>query len=202
MLNPVSTHPARLADDERAALLRGLTRASARMGLALEQLFAPSVVEVGAVQPMDAASGLPGGLVPHDLLCIAFDMRGPLHGRMLLLANAAAGVRTAAAMLGTSHSGVDDDVLAALMELGNIAASHFLNGLAAVSGMTLLPTVPMVTTDPADEVRRCLELGGGLAFAAPCGLDLPNGSARAVFVVAPAVSSLSVLTIALRARAR
>lgn len=191
-----------LADDEREALVRAMARAGDTMTLALSQLFADGGVRLGAVEPVESADWFAARLGPADLQGVTFDMRGPLHGRMLLAATSSGGPGAARRMGGRPLGPGPRAVETSLMELGNIAASHFLNGLARITGMTLLPSVPRWSAEPREELQHAYALSGGLSFASELRVPDEGDGARLAFVVAPASTSHSVITVALRARSR
>lgn len=88
-----------------------------------------------------------GAASAAQLVVIAFDASGGVKGTFALVVNDDVAAWLASRLTGaaTLDGAVGKGALAALAELGNIAASAFLNGAARVVGRTCLPSVPRVT---------------------------------------------------------
>ena len=99
---------------------------------------------------------------------VAFTVSGGVHGRFALAVGERGAGSLAAAMTGNSGAGSAADrlgkrALAALTELGNIAASAFMNGAAELLHESCVPSVPSVTVgDPVELLPAAL---GGAAAA-------------------------------------
>lgn len=98
---------------------------------------------------------------------VGFTVSGGVDGRFALLLTDAAARVVAHAMVGGRHTQAPSDKLgkrmtAALTELGNIAASAFMNGVAEEVHRSCVPSVPeFASGDPAVVVPAAL--GGGSA---------------------------------------
>ena len=86
------------------------------------------------------------------VVAIVFDASGGINGTLAVVVDEPVAAWLAGRLTGAVLDGVvGKGALAALAELGNIAASAFLNGAAAVAGRTCLPSVPRVLHAPTGE---------------------------------------------------
>jgi chemotaxis protein CheY-P-specific phosphatase CheC len=87
----------------------------------------------------------------RSVVLLAFETSGGLTGQLVFVLDEDAAAQVAAALVGGSADGLTRTAMAALAEVGNIAASAFLNGAARVVGATCLPSTPRVSHAPAEQ---------------------------------------------------
>lgn len=109
---------------------------------------------------------------------LAFETSGGLPGHLAFVLDEAVAVRLVAGLTGAVDAELGTTALMALAEVGNIAASAFLNGAAAVVGCTCLPSVPRVSHAPIEQGVRA---------------SLPPGS---VHVASLSIDGADVITVA------
>lgn len=87
------------------------------------------------------------------VVVVALEASGGVNGSFALVINDDVAASLAGRLTGAStlEGAVGKGALAALAELGNIAASAFLNGAARVVGRTCVPSVPRVVHAPASD---------------------------------------------------
>jgi chemotaxis protein CheY-P-specific phosphatase CheC len=105
-----------------------------------------------------------GGTASHAV-GIWFTVTGTSVTRFALLMRESDALALAGRLLRADVSSLDGRAQAALSELGNIAASAFLNGVAAAAPQTarssVLPSVPKLEHGSAcDVMARCMEQRG------------------------------------------
>lgn len=89
----------------------------------------------------------------HDkvVVVLAFETTGGAPGQLVFVLDEAVAAAVVASLTGASSTELSKAALSALAEVGNIAASAFLNGAARVVGATCLPSVPRVSHAPAEQ---------------------------------------------------
>ncbi len=101
-------------------------------------------VSVGSV----AVTDLSAVAAAHDvaIVAIAFDTTGALPGRLAIVVDDEVALLLIRRLTGGSASdgGIDAAATAVLAEVGNIAASAFLNGVARFVRQSCLPSIPRV----------------------------------------------------------
>lgn len=91
---------------------------------------------------------------------LAFETTGGAPGHLAFVLDEAVAARLVASLTGAHEAELGTAALMALAEVGNIAASAFLNGAATVVGCTCLPSVPRVSHAPVEQsVRAALPPG-------------------------------------------
>jgi hypothetical protein len=144
-----------------AALLRMLAPAGGRPGYAAEEALADAMAMEPAILAAFEVPNRPGlriGLVGRTSVC----------------------ARVATILAGPEVSCREGGVRDVWMELGNVLASAFLNGLAAATVRPLLPTVPM----PQNGIARPLVEGwAGRDARMSMGFDLPEEPGAGLLVV-------------------
>ena len=87
------------------------------------------------------------------VVVVALEASGGVNGSFALVINDDVAASLAGRLTGAStlDGPVGKGALAALAELGNIAASAFLNGAARVVGRTCVPSVPRIVHAPAGD---------------------------------------------------
>jgi chemotaxis protein CheY-P-specific phosphatase CheC len=85
---------------------------------------------------------------------MAFETSGGVPGHLAFIADEGSAARLVASLTGAKDADLNAPALMALAEVGNIAASAFLNGAARVVGKTCLPSVPRVSHAPIDQAVR------------------------------------------------
>lgn len=103
-------------------------------------------------------------------MTLAFETSGGAPGHLAFVLDEAVAVRLVAGLTGATDAELGTAALMALAEVGNIAASAFLNGAAAVVGRTCLPSVPRVSHAPVEQSVRAA-LPPGPVHVAVLGID-------------------------------
>ena len=85
---------------------------------------------------------------------LAFETSGGVPGHLAFVLDETVAASLVASLTGAEASDLNTVALMALAEIGNIAASAFLNGVARVVGRTCLPSVPRVTHSPTEQALR------------------------------------------------
>jgi len=133
-----------------------LTHGAREAAQALVRLLRLPVVVGDVVAQAPAALAAQCG--PGAVVAITFDTSGGVVGTLALVIDDGIAARLAARLMGQdAHGGaLGPTQLAALAELGNIAASAFLNGAARVVRRACLPSVPRVGHAPAATLLAAL----------------------------------------------
>lgn len=145
-----------LRDAERDLLEAG-ARDAAEAILRLAQRESARILSVD-VEPLSA---LVARLAPRAVV-VGFVVSGGVQGRFALVLTEPAARVIAQAMVGGRHTQVPSEKLGkrltgALTELGNIAASAFMNGAAELLHQSCLPSVPSLAVgDPAELLPKAL----------------------------------------------
>ncbi len=154
---------------------------------ALERLFAPATV--GPSEQSFESEEAPA-------LAAAFELEGAPEVKVAFVSPVESARALCETLLKRPAADFDPRAREAFTELGNIVASAFLNGIAAVSGSRLVPTVPA-----AQElsVAALLESFGteGERSVSPFEVRLEAGPARGLLVAALAPRSIDRLLEAL-----
>lgn len=108
------------------------------------------VVQLGAVGRADIV--LTGRRHQRQVIALGFETSGALVGQLVFVLDQAVGAEIAQALIGRAGETVGKAALQALAEVGNIAASAFLNGVARQTATTCLPSVPRTSHGPAEQV--------------------------------------------------
>ncbi len=89
----------------------------------------------------------------HDkiVVVLAFEATGGAPGQLVFVLDESVAASVVASLTGAVSAELSKAALSALAEVGNIAASAFLNGAARVVGATCLPSVPRVSQAPAEQ---------------------------------------------------
>ncbi len=141
------------------------------MSLALAEDHLAQVVQHGAQESASALSRLlrrPVGVegfavaevaaVARDhsrvAVVLAFETSGGVPGHLAFVIDEAIAASLVASLTGADAGELNKSALMVLAEIGNIAASAFLNGVARVVGRTCLPSVPRVTHSPTEQALR------------------------------------------------
>ncbi len=90
----------------------------------------------------------------HDrfVVVLAFETTGGAPGQLVFVLDETVAASVVAALTGATSTELSKAALSALAEVGNIAASAFLNGAARVVGVTCLPSVPRVSHAPVEQI--------------------------------------------------
>lgn len=102
------------------------------------------------------------------VVVVALEASGGVKGSFALVINEDVAASLADRLTGAStlDGAVGKGALAALAELGNIAASAFLNGAARVVGRTCVPSVPRVVHAPTSDAIRSVVGGAAVVEVA------------------------------------
>ncbi len=103
-----------------------------------------------------ATDDVSGVIAEHGKVGVvmAFDTEGGVPGHLAFIADEAIAARLVASLTGAEQTDLNAQAMMALAEVGNIAASAFLNGAARVVGKTCLPSVPRVRHAPVEQAVR------------------------------------------------
>ncbi len=85
---------------------------------------------------------------------LAFETTGGFPGHLAFVIDEDVAASVVASLTGADHTELNTAALMALAEVGNIAASAFLNGASRVTGMTCMPSVPRTTHAPVDKAVK------------------------------------------------
>jgi chemotaxis protein CheC len=163
--------PNRLTDLQLDALREVTNIGCGAAATALSQLLGGRGVSLEVTRSAMMAPrelvGLFGG--PDCVLAgLHVTLRGGFEGH-LLLAYPDAQARALAGLLAgpaaSAGDGLSEMGQSALMEVGNIVSSAYLNGVGRVSGLMLLPSVPTLVHDRAEAVIEVLADSGADAAA-------------------------------------
>lgn len=164
-----------MPETEESRLSRALSEGRRSAHRALTQLLAPAAVTAA---PVDRVK------MPHagNLFAVRLRIEDRPGVQLLFLTREVGGARLASALLKRDVDAHDTAAQEAIGELANIAASSFLNGLAHVADVRLLPTVPTVETIDALPVFAMIEAWGSRAYEIPFDVAFPDASVRVVFI--------------------
>lgn len=192
VLHPATSRP---SADHIRAIQRGLASSTNAVREALAKLFDPSPVHLGPMEPMSVPSLLADETEIH---VVAFEVLGPVRAQLSLLTGQRAGSLLAGALL-RRHAGEapGDEGRAALVELGNIVASSFLNGLAYAADLRLVLSVPALGQSLDDAASFSARVQNAFRLAAPFEVRLPSGPVRGAVVAAGDPMSVGPLLNAL-----
>jgi chemotaxis protein CheY-P-specific phosphatase CheC len=124
---------------ERALVEAGAHAAARALGLLLRAQV--HVVDVGAA----SVSAIAARYAPRAC-AVTFTVTSALPGRFVVLTTEASAQGIAAELVGATAR----EPLGALKELGNITASAFLNGVAALLETSCVPSVPSIEMEAAE----------------------------------------------------
>lgn len=164
-----------MPEKENSNLAHALLEGNRSALRALRRLLAPAKVSVAPVEWIKA---------PHcgNYFVVHLRIEGRPKLKLFLVADELDGAALASALLKRDVDAQDPVTHEALGELANISASSFLNGLSQVSEVSLLPTVPIIETTDARDLRAMLEAPNTQAYEAPFDVTLPAASVRVVLV--------------------
>jgi chemotaxis protein CheC len=164
-----------------------------------------SVPRVSVLQMEDVPPMVPGHEEP--VAAVLLHMLGDLTGRTLLVFPCAAAKRLAEMLLqreasGTSELGELEE--SAVMEVGNILSSAYMNALAEFLGMMLIPSPPTLRIDASSAVladthiRFALGAEQALFVESEFLLKDMDEKLRGFFLLLPDPASLSVILRSVR----
>jgi chemotaxis protein CheY-P-specific phosphatase CheC len=96
---------------------------------------------------------------------LAFETSGGAPGYLAFILDEDVAVRLVAGLTGADDAELGTMALMALAEVGNIAASAYLNGAASVVGRACLPSVPRVSHAPVEQSVRAAMPPGAVRVA-------------------------------------
>ncbi len=96
---------------------------------------------------------------------LAFETSGGAPGHLAFILDEDVAVRLVAGLTGAHDAELGTMALMALAEVGNIAASAYLNGAASVVGRACLPSVPRVSHAPVEQSIRAAMPPGAVRAA-------------------------------------
>jgi chemotaxis protein CheC len=159
-----------------------------------------NVLDAGEVPPVVSSHEEPvAGVLLH--------MLGDLTGRTLLIFPCATAVRLAEMLLQRDPSGgcaLGELEQSAVMEVGNILSSAYMNALAEFMGMMLLPSPPTFRVDTSAAVladthaRFALEADQALCVESEFLLPELDEKLRGFFLLMPDAASLGVILRSVR----
>lgn len=94
----------------------------------------------------------------HDrfVVVLAFETTGGAPGTLVFVLDETVAASVVAALTGAVSTELSKSALSALAEVGNIAASAFLNGASRVVGGTCLPSVPRTSHAPVEQILNAV----------------------------------------------
>lgn len=133
----------------------GAGHAATALAQFTDQRIMISVPEIRVVRAGEgeAAVGGEGG----EVAAVRMSMLGDLTGTTLLMFDKEVALVLCDRMLGRemgSSSELDDMAESVLKELGNILAAAYMNALAKLMGMALMPTVPELLVDASEAIIK------------------------------------------------
>lgn len=133
----------------------GAGHAATALAQFTDQRIMISVPEIRVVRAgeAEAAVGGEGG----EVAAVRMSMLGDLTGTTLLMFDKEVALVLCDRMLGRemgSSSELDDMAKSVLKELGNILAAAYMNALAKLMGMALMPTVPELLVDASETIIK------------------------------------------------
>lgn len=134
------------------ALLEVVNVGTGQAATALSQLLGQKVLINVPDMQMVSLSDVPGHLggPERPIVGIYFTINGDLGGRILLLFAQESGHRLASMLTGEGNGStmtLDEISRSSIMEMGNIIANSYLNGMAGLLDMSLLPSIPFYAED-------------------------------------------------------
>lgn len=147
-------------DIKNDALMEVLHIGTGQAANALSQMLSQKVIiNVPNIQlvPLEQVSARLGGHDRH-VVGLYFRIDGDLGGRILIIFQKDYGHKMASILMGEK---IEEKILsdmnqASMMEMGNIIANSYLNGLAGLLDMKLMPSVPFYAEDMLGAVIDCL----------------------------------------------
>ncbi|HWI51443.1 MAG TPA: chemotaxis protein CheC [Symbiobacteriaceae bacterium] len=135
------------------------------------------------------------------VVAVYLGIEGDLNGHLMLLFTQQSGLRVVDMLMempaGTTDQ-LDDLAVSALAELGNICGSSFLNALSDRTGLTIVPTTPVVVVDMAGAILESvvteLYLNGDEVLVVETGF---NGEIPGHYLLMPDQDSMARLVAAL-----
>ncbi|HWI64788.1 MAG TPA: chemotaxis protein CheC [Symbiobacteriaceae bacterium] len=135
------------------------------------------------------------------VVAVYLGIEGDLNGHLMLLFTEQSGLRVVDMLMemppGTSLA-LDELAVSALAELGNICGSSFLNALSDRTGLTIVPTTPVVVVDMAGAILESvvteLYLNGDEVLVVETGF---NGEIPGHYLLMPDQDSMARLVAAL-----
>jgi chemotaxis protein CheC len=168
---------------------------SAMTGSAM-QLTTPSM----DFMPLNIVPNIAGG-PDKVVVAIYLGIEGDLNGHVMLLFSAESATRMGDLLFGNppgTTKDVDDMVISALAEAGNVCGSFCMNAISNRTGLKVVPTPPAVVTDMAGAILQAvvteLYLAGDEALVVETGF---NGDITGHFLLMPDQNSMARLVAAL-----
>lgn len=135
------------------------------------------------------------------VVAVYLGIEGDLNGHLMLLFTQQSGLRVVDMLMemapGTTDQ-LDDLAVSALAELGNICGSSFLNALSDRTGLTIVPTTPVVVVDMAGAILESvvteLYLNGDEVLVVETGF---NGEIPGHYLLMPDQDSMARLVASL-----
>jgi len=186
--------------------LAGLARAGAvRAAAAFAQLVNSPIV-AGEPIVLDPGAGAPGGARqgPSEdagATGVFFAFEGCLEAQVGILFPAEGSDRLVRSVVGIESGPLDPTIVeSALMEVGNILASHVASGIADALRSRLLPSIPALAAEHAErEFEAFLERGAGCDRPRiEVGLGDARGRAAGRLVIVPVEAAADAATDARR----
>lgn len=154
-----------------------------------------SVPEIRVLERSEVSGVIAEEAEPITL--VSLHMLGDLTGETLLAFGSGADRALAALLLRRPASPVEEPMtpleVSAIQEVGNILASAYLNALATLMGLMLLPSVPRCFTGPCQVVlqqRELAETPSELAFTINTQFRMEEATVRGKFLLLPDPASL------------
>jgi chemotaxis protein CheC len=177
-----------LSETQLDALRELANIASGTAATALSQMLAREV-EINvpralALSPADAVDAC--GDPEQHVAGVVVPIRGDIEGIVLLLIPYEQAENLCGLLGVEAHTEVGDS---ALREIGNILATSYLNGLAAMTGMELEPSPPLLHTDMLAAIVSSLLVGAAgthdLALVLDSELDVSGDPCSISFLLLP-----------------
>jgi len=138
----------------------GAGHAATALAQLTDQRIMISVPEIRVVRAGEAEAAV--GVGGEEVVAVRMGMLGDLTGTTLLVFSKEVVLALSDRMLGKergaegggSSSELDDMAESVLKELGNILAGAYMNALAKLMGMVLMPTVPELLMDSPENVFK------------------------------------------------
>lgn len=135
------------------------------------------------------------------VVAVYLGIEGDLNGHLMLLFTQQSGLRVVDMLMelppGSTRE-MDELAVSALAELGNICGSSFLNALSDRTGLTIVPTTPVVVVDMAGAILQSvvteLYLNGDEVLVVETGF---NGDIPGHYLLMPDQDSMARLVAAL-----
>lgn len=144
-------HPARKAEIDRLAALAHLGAEQA--AVAFEELIGRKITTEAPIV-IDGEGFVRGGQ-GHDAVGVFFEFEGCLEALVGILFPRPASEKLVRRIVGLESGELSDSVIEpALMEVGNILASHVASGIADRLRSRLLPSIPTLAMDDAEDALR------------------------------------------------